>query len=129
MKEILDTLVYTDSHEWVEVYEKDIACVGITFHAQDSLGDLVYVELPEVGEFFNKGEEIAVVESVKTAADVYAPVSGEVIEVNEELSQDPALVNNSPYGDGWLFKIKMSSKDELQELMNAEQYKDSLDEE
>ena len=95
-------LKYTDSHEWVRMESDGSVSVGITHHAQDQLGDLVYVENPQVGRKFKKGEECGVVESVKAASDIYAPVSGEVVEVNESLEDDPGLVNNDPYGDGYV---------------------------
>lgn len=112
---------FTESHEWVLV-DGDIATVGITDHAQDQLGDIVFVELPEVDEEFNKDDDIAVVESVKAAGDVHNPVSGTVTEVNETLEDEPALVNNSPEDDGWIYKIQLSEESELESLMDEAAY-------
>lgn len=116
-----DTL-YTEDHEWVQV-EGDIATIGISNFAQDQLGDVVFVDLPEVGKNFDQGDEAAVVESVKAASEVFAPVGGEVIEVNEALSGNPALVNEDAEGDGWFFKIRIADPDELDQLMSAKEYK------
>jgi glycine cleavage system H protein len=116
---------YTQDHEWISV-NGDTATVGITSYAQEQLGDLVYVELPEVGREVAKGDEAIVVESVKAASDVYAPVSGEVTEVNSALGDDPALVNRSPEADGWLIRLKISDKSELDGLMDEAAYKASI---
>lgn len=116
-------LFFTDQHEWVLV-EDDIGTVGISDYAQEQLGDVVFVELPEVGKKLDKGDEAATVESVKAASEVYAPVSGEVIEVNEALTEDPATVNRSAMEDGWFFKVRLSDKSELSDLMNEKRYKD-----
>ena len=115
------TLKYTEDHEWLRV-DGDIATVGITHHAQDALGDVVFVDLPEVGKSFAPKEIAGVVESVKAAADVYMPVSGEVTEVNEALRADPALANSDPIGAGWFFKIKLSNPSELTDLMDETSY-------
>ncbi len=115
------TLKYTEDHEWLSV-SGDIAIVGITHHAQDALGDVVFVDLPEVGKSFAPREIAGVVESVKAAADVYMPVSGEVVEVNEALRADPALANSDPLGSGWFFKIKLSNPAELTALMDETAY-------
>ncbi len=115
-------LRYTKSHEWVRV-EGGTARVGITDYAQKKLGDVVYVELPEVGKKLKKGEVAVTVESVKAAESVYAPVSGEVVEVNEELVSTPGTINQDPYGNGWLFVLKVENEDELSELLDAEAYK------
>ena len=112
---------FTDAHEYVLV-EGDIAVVGITDYAQEQLGDIVFVELPEVGRAVKKGDEAAVVESVKAAAEVYAPVAGEVLETNRELEKNPALVNEDPEGRAWLLKIKLADADELNQLMDREAY-------
>lgn len=112
---------YTEDHEWLSV-EGDIATVGITNYAQEQLGDLVFVELPEVGRGVLKGEETVVVESVKAASDVYAPIDGEVTEVNEALSGEPALVNSAAEGDGWLFKMKLADPSQLEGLMDKAAY-------
>jgi glycine cleavage system H protein len=111
-------LQYAKSHEWVRL-EGDIAVVGITDHAQHELTDIVYVELPEVGARIEAGKECAVVESVKAASDIYAPVTGDVVAINEELTSAPELVNDDPYGKGWMFKVKLG---ELGELLNADDY-------
>ncbi len=112
---------FTEDHEWV-VVEGDIATVGITDHAQDQLGDIVFVELPEVDEEYGKGDDSSVVESVKAAGDVHNPVSGTVTEVNETLEDEPALVNTSPEGDGWIYKIQLSDPTELDDLMDEAAY-------
>ena len=114
-------LKYAKTHEWVRV-EGDIAVVGITDHAQQELTDVVYVETPAVGAHLEAGKECAVVESVKAASDIYAPVSGDVVAVNEELSSAPELLNQDPYGKGWMFKIKMSDPGELNELLSPDDY-------
>lgn len=116
---------YTKDHEWVSV-DGDIATVGITDHAQNALGDIVFVELPEVGASFGEGDDAAVVESVKAASDVYAPVSGEITEVNSDLESDPSLVNSSPMDAGWFFKIKLSDASELDELMDEDGYNELI---
>ena len=117
---------FTDEHEWVEV-EGDMATVGITDYAQEQLGDIVFVETPEVGAQLDQGDDAAVVESVKAASDVYAAVSGEVIEVNELLEDEPGLVNSSAEEDGWFFRITLSDKDELDDLMDEKAYKAFVD--
>ncbi len=122
MSRVPEELKYSKDHEWVRV-EGDIAVVGITDYAQSELGDIVYVELPEVGTKVQKGDTVATVEAVKTAADVYSPVSGEVVEVNSSLEEHAELINKDPYGEGWIVKIKMSNPDELGELLSAEEYK------
>ena len=114
-------IYYTKEHEWISV-DGDIGTVGITKHAAEQLGDIVFVELPEVGQEVEQGGESGVVESVKAASDVYAPVSGEVTEVNEALSEDPGKVNEDPEGQGWFYKVKLSSPDELNDLMDAAAY-------
>ena len=117
---------FTDEHEWMDL-EGDTATVGITDFAQGQLGDIVFVELPEVGTMVEKGKDAAVVESVKAASDVYAPLSGEVVEVNDGLEDDPALVNSSPEEDGWFFKMTVSDKSELEGLMDDKAYKSFCD--
>jgi glycine cleavage system H protein len=116
------SVYYSKDHEWVSV-EGDDATVGITDFAQGQLGDVVFVEVPEEGRVLNQGGEAAVVESVKAASDVYAPVSGEVTEGNQAVVDEPSLVNTDPEGEGWFFKLTLSDNHELSELMNAEQYK------
>lgn len=127
MSDIPTDLKYRESHEWVREEEGDGVVVGITDHAQAALGDMVFIELPEPGMSYAQGDACAVVESVKAASDIYAPVSGEVVEVNEALEDDPGLVNNDPYGDGWLFRMEVTNESELGELMDADAYSDSLD--
>ena len=117
---------YSVDHEWIRM-EGEIVTVGISDHAQEQLGDVVYVELPEIGASVEKGGEIAVVESVKAASDIYAPVTGEVVEVNERLNEEPALVNSSPTEEGWFFKLKLSGGNELDELMDEAAYKSFLE--
>ncbi|UIP06733.1 glycine cleavage system protein GcvH [Erythrobacter sp. SDW2] len=118
---------FTDEHEWIDL-EGDLATVGITDYAQGQLGDIVFVELPEVGTTVEKGGEAAVVESVKAASDVYAPITGEVMEANAALEEDPALVNTSPEEDGWFFRMTVADKAELEGLMDAKAYKAFCDE-
>ncbi len=117
---------YTEDHEWVLI-EGDTATVGISDHAQEQLGDVVYVELPEEGAEFEQGAEAATVESVKAASEIYAPVAGEVIEVNGALNDDPALVNSDPLGDGWFFKLKIGGTPDLAELMGEDAYKEYVE--
>ena len=117
---------FTDEHEWIDV-DGDTATVGITDYAQGQLGDIVFVELPEVGAEVAKGKDAAVVESVKAASDVYAPISGEVTEANSALEDDPALVNSSPEDGGWFFKLTIADKSELEGLMDAAAYKSFCD--
>ncbi|CAI9090553.1 OLC1v1025353C1 [Oldenlandia corymbosa var. corymbosa] len=118
---VAKNLKYADSHEWVKV-DGNVATVGITDHAQDHLGDVVYVELPEVGAGVTQGSSFGAVESVKATSDVYSPVSGKVVEVNEVLNDSPGMINGSPYEDGWLMKVEVSNKDELNTLLDADQY-------
>ena len=117
------SLYFTKEHEWVRV-EGDTATVGISDHAQDALGDIVFAEVPDAGRQVKKGDEAAVVESVKAASDVYAPVSGEVTEGNAALGDDPALINRDPEGDGWFFKVKLSDTGELDGLMDEAAYRE-----
>jgi glycine cleavage system H protein len=119
------TTRYTKDHEWIRL-DGEVATVGISEHAQSALGDIVYVELPEIGREVEKGGEAAVVESVKAASDVYAPVSGQVIAVNEALDGSPATINEDAEGKGWFFRLKLTAPDQLNELMTAEQYKQYL---
>ncbi|MDX3900635.1 MAG: glycine cleavage system protein GcvH [Sphingobium sp.] len=113
---------FTDEHEWIDV-AGDIATVGITEYAQEQLGDIVFVELPDEGATFDKGDDAAVVESVKAASDVYAPISGEVVEANGALEDEPALVNSDPEEDGWFFKLRVADTSELEGLMDEAAYK------
>ena len=122
MSNVPSDLKYTKSHEWVRV-SGNTATVGITDHAQHELTDIVFVELPETGKKLNSGDGCAVVESVKTASDIYAPATGEVIETNKAVVDNPALANSEPYGNGWFFKIKLSNPAELNSLLTPDQYK------
>ncbi len=121
-----EELKYTEEHEWVLV-EEDIVTIGITDFAQEQLGDVVFVELPEVGDELDAGKSFGVVESVKAVSDIYAPVSGEVVEVNDELPDEPETINSSPYDDGWLVKIKLTDPSELDDLMDAEAYQEFIE--
>lgn len=121
-------LKYSSEHEWIRV-EGNIGTVGITSYAQEQLGDIVFVELPETGKEVNKMEAVAVVESVKAASDIYTPVSGRITEVNEELNDSPSLINEDPYGKGWIFKIELRDPRELDELLSAEEYEKLIKEE
>jgi glycine cleavage system H protein len=116
------TTKYTPDHEWINIEDHEAAVVGITAHAQDALGDVVFVDLPQVGKSYNKGDVAGVVESVKAAADIYMPVSGEVVEVNEGLRSDPSLANSDPLGDGWFFKVKVSDMSQFDALMDPPAY-------
>ncbi len=129
MGELRKELKYLASHEWARVEEDGTVTVGITDHAQDSLGDVVYVETPEVGSTVSVGEEAGVVESVKAASDIYSPISGVVIAVNEALQDAPETVNESPYDDGWFFRVKPTDLAELDEAMDAAAYKEALEDE
>ncbi len=122
MSDIPSDLKYLESHEWVRVNEDGSVTLGITDHAQASLGDVVFVELPEPGMLVSAGQEVAVVESVKAASDIYAAVSGEVVEVNAALMDEPELINSSPYGDGWFFRIMPNDLSELEAALDAEAY-------
>ena len=116
------TLKFTDQHEWLSI-EDDIACVGITGYAQEQLGDVVFVELPETGAEFTRGDEAAVVESVKAAAEVYAPATGDITETNKDLEGSPELVNSDPQGTGWFFKMRLSDLSETDAMMDEQSYK------
>ena len=128
MSKYPDNLKYASSHEWVRVDDDGIATVGISHHAQDALGDIVFVDLPEIGITVNAKDEVAVVESVKAASDIYSPVSGEVIAINEALVDAPETVNAQPYDAGWFFKIQISEEAELEELMDHEAYAEHVEE-
>lgn len=128
MSNIPSELKYATSHEWVRNEGDGTVTVGITEHAQDLLGDMVFVELPDVGDSVSTGDDVAVAESVKAASDIYAPVSGEIVEVNEDLEDSPELVNSDAFGDGWLFKVKLDDASELDALLDAEGYANSIDE-
>ncbi len=118
----MSTIRFSEDHEWVSVQD-GIATIGITDFAQKALGDVVFVELPEVGDNMSQGGETGVVESVKAASEIYAPVSGEVVEINEDLEGNPGLVNEAAESDAWFFKVKLANEEELEELMSAEDYK------
>lgn len=122
MSDFPDELKYTATHEWVRLEEDGTVTVGITDHAQELLGDIVFIELPDEGAVVNAKNEISVVESVKAASDIYAPLSGEVIAINEDLTDAPETVNSSPYNDGWLCRILPSNPSELEELLDADTY-------
>jgi glycine cleavage system H protein len=126
MSELPGDLKFTNEHEWLRQEEDGTVTVGITDHAQSALGDLVYVELPEAGQDVESGGEMAVVESVKAASDVYAPISGEVVAINEDLADDPEKINADPYGDGWIVRLKPSGDDG--ETMTPDEYQSFLDE-
>lgn len=127
MSNVPENLRYTESHEWADDASPDAIKVGITDHAQAQLGDLVFVELPGIGDEFDQGDACAVVESVKAASDIYAPIAGEIVAVNEALEDDPALVNTDPYGDGWLFAVKPAEEGALDDLLDAETYAQQQD--
>lgn len=120
-----EEMLYTEEHEWVLV-EDDVASIGITDFAQDSLGDIVFVELPEVGATVEAGKPFGVVESVKAVSDIYSPITGEVVEVNDELPDAPETVNTSPYEDAWMIKVKLADVSELDDLMTADKYKEFI---
>lgn len=122
-------LKYAETHEWLRQDSDGVVTIGITDYAQESLGDVVYVELPELGDQLSAQDEAGAVESVKAASDIYAPVSGEVIAINEELEDAPEAINESPYGDGWFFKMRMSDPSEIDSLLSAEQYITTTEEE
>lgn len=129
MSNIPDDLKYASTHEWISVNEDGLVTVGISDHAQEALGDIVFVELPEAGASVNSKEEVAVVESVKAASDIYSPLTGEVVEINGSLLDSPETVNASPYELGWFFKIRMENEAELDDLMNSESYSEYCDNE
>jgi glycine cleavage system H protein len=115
--------LYSREHEWVRVQD-DVCVLGITEYAQQELGEVVFVELPEVGQVFDSGDEVGTIESVKAVAEVYTPLAGEVVEINEAVVEDPELINEDPHGEGWLIKVRFSSAADLKQLMNAEQYEE-----
>jgi glycine cleavage system H protein len=128
MSNIPSELKFATSHEWVRVDADGIATVGISDHAQGLLGDMVFVELPDVDDLISAGDDVAVAESVKAASDIYAPVSGTVVAINEELEDAPELLNSDAFGEGWLFQVKLDDAGELENLLDAEGYKNSIDE-
>jgi glycine cleavage system H protein len=116
------TTMFTPDHEWINIEDHEAAVVGITLHAQDALGDVVFVDLPEVGKTYRKGDVVGVVESVKAAADIYMPVEGEVVEVNEDLRADPSLANRDPMGNGWIFKVHVTRMEQFDQLLDPPGY-------
>jgi glycine cleavage system H protein len=120
--EVIKDLKYTESHEWIKLDDNNVK-VGITDHAQSELTDIVFVELPEIGKNVKKGEELCVVESVKSVSEIYAPVSGKIVEVNKKLEDEPETINSSPYVDGWLVKIEIENKSEVEKLLDSDSYK------
>tara|TARA_B100000029_G_C17444485_1_gene912737 strand:- start:163 stop:537 length:375 start_codon:yes stop_codon:yes gene_type:complete len=116
---------YTKDHEWIKI-ENDIATIGITNHAQESLGDIVFIELPKLGSIVTKGKEISVIESVKAASDIFSPIDGEIIDINNSLSEDASIINQDPENKGWIFKIKTSNLDQINDLMSLIEYNEFL---
>jgi len=117
-----ENFLFTDDHEWVDI-NGDIATIGITDYAQGELGDIVFIEFPDLNTEFKKGESIGTIEAVKTVADIYMPLSGKIVALNDELNDDPSLVNNNPFDKGWMLKVQIMQTDEVSELMNTEKYK------
>jgi glycine cleavage system H protein len=128
MSYVPDNLKYTESHEWIETLSNGNIRVGISEHAQSALGDIVFVEVPELDSYAS-GDECAVVESVKTASDIYTPVTGTIVAVNDALEDTPELINESPYDDGWIFEMEVDNDDELADLKTAEEYRNSIEDE
>lgn len=128
MSRMPSDLSYAESHEWLRLEGDGTAFVGVTDHAQDALGDVVYVELPEIGAQIDAGGEVAVVESVKAASDIYSPVTGEILLINDALEDQPDLVNSSPYADGWLFSVRLDNPEEVQAMLDADAYQAVIDE-
>ncbi|MBC7081252.1 MAG: glycine cleavage system protein GcvH [Thermoplasmatales archaeon] len=124
--EIRENLLYTKTHEWI-LRKNSIVRVGITDYAQDKLTDVVYVELPEIGKYFKRGEVVATLESVKSVSEVYAPVSGKIFSINDALNDDPGLINREPYDSGWIFEIEMENEEELKDLINPKDYEKILE--
>lgn len=129
MSDVPSDLKYLSSHEWLRVESDGTAFAGITEHAQNAMGDLVFVEVPEVGSTITSGEEVGVVESVKAASDIYAAVSGEVVAINDELEDAPEIINNDAYGDGWMYQVRLSEPSEIEKLLSAEEYIKQIEEE
>lgn len=127
MSNIPEDLKYTSTHEWVSKEADGSVRIGVTDHAQEALGDLVFVELPAVGDQIDQGDSCAVVESVKAASDIYSPITGEIIAINEDLEDDPGLINSDPYGDGWLYAVNPSDETELDALLDAAAYEEGLE--
>jgi len=116
-----ENFLFTDDHEWVDI-NGDVATIGITDYAQGELGDIVFIEFPDLNTEFQKGESIGTIEAVKTVADIYMPLSGKIVALNDELNHDPSLVNNNPFDKGWIIKVQIMHRDEVSELMNTEKY-------
>ena len=127
MSDIPGELKYTKSHEWVRINDDGSVTIGITDHAQDLMGDMVYIELPEVGDNLETGKECAVVESVKAASDVYAPLDGEILEVNETITESPEVINQDPYEEGWMFRLQLADNGGLDSLLDAKAYEEIID--
>lgn len=127
MSDIPGELKYTKSHEWIRINDDGSVTVGITDHAQDLMGDMVYIELPEVGDDLETGKECAVVESVKAASDIYAPIGGEIVEVNESITDSPEIINQEPYEGGWMFRLQLGESQDLESLLDAKAYEDIID--
>lgn len=128
MNEYPKDRLYSKEHEWLRLEGESVAIVGITYHAQDALGDIVYLSEPEVGREVSRGEEVAEIESVKAVSQIFSPVSGKIIEVNHDVIESPEIINEDPYERGWIFKIELSSKEELNDLMSAEAYQKFVEE-
>ena len=128
MVEIPDHLRYTEEHEWIEVEKEGVATIGITDFAQGELGDIVFVELPQPGDQLGQGETLGTIEAVKTVEDMFAPLSGEVVEVNTALEEAPTMINSSPYQDGWILKIRMANQAEMERLLSASDYRTKIGE-
>ena len=126
MSNVPSELKYVASHEWLRLEDDGSITIGITDHAQEALGDIVYVELPDVGDTVAVDDEVGVVESVKAASDVYAPITGEVVAINEALEEDPEVINTDPYGDGWMYRIKPDNADDYEALLTADEYQAEL---
>ncbi len=129
MKKVPGDLKYVSTHEWARKDDQEVITIGITDHAQDLLGDIVFIELPTIGQHVNEGDECGVVESVKAASDIYSPLSGEIIEINSDLEQTPGLVNEDPYGTGWIFRLRVQKPDEYEGLLSPEIYEKQIGEE
>jgi glycine cleavage system H protein len=127
MSEIPGELKFTKSHEWVRINDDGSVTVGITDHAQDLMGDMVYIELPEVGDEIAEGKECAVVESVKAASDIFAPLDGEVLEINETIAESPEIINQDPYEGGWMFRVQLGDDQNLDGLLDAKAYQEIID--
>lgn len=128
MSYVLDNLKYTESHEWIEQLDNGNVRIGITEHAQSALGDIVFVELPEL-DSYTTGDDCGVVESVKTASDIFTPISGDIVAANDALEDSPELINESPYDDGWIFEMSVDNADDLKDLLTAEEYRNSISDE